>query len=1064
MKLRLSALLSIAALIGGFVFLPAVGQDKTQEKTKDVIPHAQDKPPGPALSPEDAIKAMKVPDGFTVELVAAEPDIVNPVAMHIDEKGRFWITESLEYPRRSPGPGKDRVKVIEVGDDGKAKKVTTVIEGLNIPSGIAVGHGGVWVGNSPDILFYPIEDFDNLKLGKPQVVVTGFGRDDTHELPNAFTWGPDGYLYGLNGVFNPSHVKQNGKEWKFTCAMWRIHPRTKEFDIFCEGTSNPWGIAFNDNGDAFISACVIDHLWHLTQTGYYIRQGGPYPPFTWPMHSIVKHKHQKAAYCGICWFDSDAYPEEYRKKLYMGNIHGNCINCDMLEKDGSTYFAKPGLLPSPPVLRGRGAGGEGDKAPGSGAKVPASDSNPLTPALSPGVPGEREKKQLGVGPGNDFLVANDAWFMPVAQKVGPDGSMYILDWYDRYHCYQDANRDPKGIDRLKGRLYRVRYKDTPRAAEFNLQKESDEKLVERLESKNIFYRESAQRVLSERLIRARNDGRVPAVGLQMALTKLLLPNADAQSRRHAFWTLCSWPDPINAFGFEDPWLNSWAIRVNSTRTPSKQYLDFVHKQVESNSPDVLLQVAIASRAIEAPLAVPLLLKVLNNCGTDKLIPHIVWQNLHPLLEERSGDFLNQVAKLDLEKSPNVLNLMPRVVDRVLAAKKKDPQALASLVAVLAGSPNSRESCAKVLGMLGAKVQTGELAGDNLKTLEAKLLPVVKKLQNGSNIALALEATFLGAALRDEDSVLAAREILAAAKQPDGARLKSLDSLIAAGDAAVLERVKTILGDSKASPAGFRGAILASLGKLDSPAVAGVVIERYPSLEPELQPKAIELLTERPAWAAQLLAEIEAKKIPPSAVNVNQVRKILAKNDPAMKKQVEAIWGTIRESRNPQREKVVAQMREVIRKTPGDAAKGQLIFKKLCAQCHKLHGEGAEVGPDITGNGRSDYEQLLSNVFDPSLVIGQGYKQTNVVTNDGKVLNGLLVEDSPQRVVLKTQGGKIETIARGNVEEVATIPLSYMPEDVERQLSSQEIADLFALLVLDRPPGDPAARKIPGAPR
>ncbi len=311
----------------------------------DRIPHAQDKPPGPALSPAEAIAKMTVPEGFSVELVASEPDIVNPVAMTIDERGRFWITESLEYPRREAGPGKDRVKILEDTDaDGKADKFTVYMEGLNIPSGIAVGHGGVWIANAPDILFVQDTNGDGT-ADTSEVVVTGFGRDDTHELPNSLTWGPDGWLYGLNGVFNPAHVTYGPKNpnyrlekvsgtleaptvsddskvpessrhlfqrepqqsWRFTCAMFRIHPKTREFQVFCEGTSNPWGIAFNDEGEAFISACVIDHLWHLTETGYYHRQGGPYPPFTWKIESIVGHKHQKAAYCGIHWYDSDAY-------------------------------------------------------------------------------------------------------------------------------------------------------------------------------------------------------------------------------------------------------------------------------------------------------------------------------------------------------------------------------------------------------------------------------------------------------------------------------------------------------------------------------------------------------------------------------------------------------------------------------------------------------------------------------------------------------------------------------------------------------------------------------------
>lgn len=185
MKLRLGLL--VALLACAFAFLEIRAQNKTSAK-KDVIPHAQTVPPGPALSPADALKKMQVPPGFRVALLAAEPSLVNPVAMTFDEKGRIWITESLEYPRSSAGPGKDRIKVLEsTRGDGKFDKVTTVIEGLNIPSGIAVGHGGVWVANAPDILFYPFVDAAEPKLGKPQVVVTGFGRTDTHELPNSLT-------------------------------------------------------------------------------------------------------------------------------------------------------------------------------------------------------------------------------------------------------------------------------------------------------------------------------------------------------------------------------------------------------------------------------------------------------------------------------------------------------------------------------------------------------------------------------------------------------------------------------------------------------------------------------------------------------------------------------------------------------------------------------------------------------------------------------------------------------------------------------------------------------------
>ena len=163
--------------------------------------------------------------------------------------------------------------------------------------------------------------------------LTGFGRDDTHELPNSLTWGPDGWLYGLNGVFNGSHIQHQGQAIttsRAPCFASIRAPAT--FELFAEGTSNPWGVAWDTRRKRVLSACVIDHLWHLTETGYYERQGGPYPPFTSMIGSIVQHKHQKAAYCGIHFFDSDAYPPEYRQRLYMGNIHGGCLNVDRLER------------------------------------------------------------------------------------------------------------------------------------------------------------------------------------------------------------------------------------------------------------------------------------------------------------------------------------------------------------------------------------------------------------------------------------------------------------------------------------------------------------------------------------------------------------------------------------------------------------------------------------------------------------------------------------------------------------------------------------------------------------
>jgi putative membrane-bound dehydrogenase-like protein len=621
------------------------------------IPHAQDRPPGPPLSPDEAVARMVVPEGFSVEIVAAEPDVVNPVAMFIDEKGRFWITESFEYPRREPGPGRDRVRVLEDTDgDGKVDKTTVFAEGLNIPSGIAVGYGGVWVANSPDILFLQDTDGD-MQADKTEVVVTGFGRTDTHELPNSFTWGPDGWLYGLNGVFNHSHVRYSESNphykadhpgWEFTCALWRIHPVTREFQVFCEGTSNPWGVAVNDEGDFFVSACVIDHLWHLVETGYYIRQGGPYPAYTWPIESIVEHKHQKAAYCGITWFDSDAYPEEYRKVLYMGNIHGGCVNADVLERSGSTYQGSAHAgFPAPP---GAFEGVEHDTV----RKI-----------------GEGKDARLA-----DFLTANDAWFMPVVQKTGPDGSLYILDWYDRYHCYQDANADPEGIEREKGRLYRVRYKETPHSQPFDLAKKTDEELIALLRDANVYRRETAQRLLGERASIKRIRSEADPNDLPAKLTHVAFDaSASRTTRLHALCALMA-AGPLTTdaslklLSDTDRLFRAWGVRAAGNAGRVEPALrDRILELAHDHARDVQLQVAIAAGKIEELDPLPLLVDVLAHSGDDEVIAHVVWQNLHPLLEERSAEFLKLAKQHDLKQTPNLAKLMPRVTERILGRGK-----------------------------------------------------------------------------------------------------------------------------------------------------------------------------------------------------------------------------------------------------------------------------------------------------------------------------------------------------------------------------------------------------------
>ncbi|HEY1786078.1 MAG TPA: PVC-type heme-binding CxxCH protein, partial [Pirellulales bacterium] len=251
------------------------------------------------LSPEEAAAAMTLPEGFKATLFAGEPDVVQPIAMALDDRGRLWIAEAYSYPIRLPeDKAHDRILIFEDSNgDGRFDKRTVFADKLNLVSGLAVGHGGVWVGAAPHFLFIPDANGDDRPDGPPQILLDGWGYQDTHETLNAFLWGPDGWLYGCHGVFTRSMVGKPGtpddKRQEITCGIWRYHPTRHEFEVFAHGTSNPWGVDFNDQGSAFLTACVIPHLYHIIQGARYERQGGEHiNRFTYEdIKTIADHRH-----------------------------------------------------------------------------------------------------------------------------------------------------------------------------------------------------------------------------------------------------------------------------------------------------------------------------------------------------------------------------------------------------------------------------------------------------------------------------------------------------------------------------------------------------------------------------------------------------------------------------------------------------------------------------------------------------------------------------------------------------------------------------------------------------
>jgi len=416
---------------------------------------------------KDAAAKMTVPPGFKVTLFAGEPDIVQPIAFTFDDRGRMWVVECLSYPRWSKdGKGSDRVVILEDTDgDGTFNKKTVFMDnGVNL-SGIELGFGGVWLCSSPNLLFVPILEGD--KPGKPEVALDGWNMTDTkHNIFNSLGWGPDGWLYGCNGIQAKAWVGTPGtpkeKRPYMDCGVWRYHPTRKVFEPVAHGTTNPFGLDWDENGEMFITNCVIDHLFHFVPGGHYQRMyGQDANPHTYGlMKSCVDYRHWAGgdwtssrgtgvggkpehsdaggghAHSGCAIYLGDNFPAEYRNTLFTANIHGNRLNNDGL------------------------------------ARTPS------------GMKGVRRK---------DFLFANDSWFRGICVKCGPDGALYVSDWCDTGECH---NYDK--CDTSNGRIFRVSYGD-PKQWKGDVSKLTDAELVKMtVFASNEWFSRKARRVLQER--------------------------------------------------------------------------------------------------------------------------------------------------------------------------------------------------------------------------------------------------------------------------------------------------------------------------------------------------------------------------------------------------------------------------------------------------------------------------------------------------------------------------------------------------------------------------------------
>jgi putative heme-binding domain-containing protein len=488
---------------------------------------------------------------------------------------------------------------------------------------------------------------------------------------------------------------------------------------------------------------------------------------------------------------------------------------------------------------------------------------------------------------------------------------------------------------------------------------------------------------------------------------------------------------------------------------------------EDSSPAVRLQAVIFIARLSQNTASYVsydegLTKTLDDFGYDPLIPNAIWNAVRPYLTKLPQQVaIEKFASDDgvLEKSGG-----QEVIRRLLywtADERKFQHTSRLLAALIAKKGAGQDIAAQALNSLAANVQTGSIKDQEREALRKELAPVLADIRKaGQSHPDYLAAIQLEASWKDPEAVALVKKLLEE-KPNDGLALDCLRALVASGDASANDWSVRLLDHP--SPE-FQGQVLFYMSRLNGDLIGEAVLKRFDKFAPDLRPKAIELLTQRPNWSKLLLEAVAGKVIDKDLLNLNQLRRVASFKDDDLRSQFKTIYGVIREGRNPDREQIINSQRDFLHGTPGDPKNGHVVFKRVCAQCHKIYGEGAEVGPDITSNGRNNWDQLVTNVLDPSLVIGGAYQARILATTDGRVLTGIPVEETDQKVILKVQGGKLETIPRDEIEQYKVSDLSMMPEQLEKQVTSQELADLFAFLALDKPPGDASGKILPGAPR
>ena len=958
------------------------------------------------LSPQATLSQLHVADDLEVQVALAEPHLGQPVSFKFDERGRLWVVQYLQYPvpagltmvsrdqhlrtvyDKVPAPpphhnpGQDKITIHEDQDgDGTYDHHQTFIDGLSMVSSFAVDADGVWVLNPPYLLFYPDRDRDDRPDGDPEVHLEGFGIEDSHSIVNSLRFGPDGWLYAAQGSTVTGNIKRPGSADKPVQSMgqliWRYHPTKRRYEIFAEGGGNAFGVEIDAKGRIYSGHNGGNTRgFHYVQGGYYQKGFGKHGalsnPYTFGYFLPMAHASVPRFTHTFILYEADHLPDPYHGDLLaVAPLQSHLVQSEV-KPHGSTF------------------------------------------------------QTLDVG---HPLTSDDSWVRPVDIQLGPDGAVYVADFYEQR--IDHASHYQGRVHRGSGRIYRLVARDS-KPQPVRLAEASEDQLLASLSHPNRWVRQTGLRLIG---------GLENPAALRPRLEEML-SHSTGQTALEAFWALhlaggLSEELAAQTLQHPDPYVRLWSVRLlcddrraSDTTASSLAALAEREPHVEVRS-----QLASSARRLPSSQGLPIVRQLLRHDEDvdDPHLPLLLWWAVESFADSDRDDVVRLMEDPTIWELPLVKqHLLARLMQRYAQAGRRSDLLV----------------CARLLDLAPEAPDVQELMKGFEAAFEGRALPdlpdeLVRALSASGGGSLALRLRQDNAAALDE-----ALEIIADSQAPVAERMQYIQVLGQIKQPRSVNPLLTVF--QQADVPALQSAALTALQSFTDPSIATTILQEYASLPAEVRETADVVLSSRQSWSLALLEAVANGKINRDEVSMAVVRKMLLDPNPQIEQRVRTLWGEVHGATTEQMRARVGDLAQVIHSGTGNPYNGKEIFHASCGKCHVLFEEGGLVGPDLTSYKRDDLQGMLLHVVNPSAEIREGFENYLLLTDDGRALNGFIADEDNQVVVLRGVDGQIRSVPRDEIEEMRAVPQSLMPEGILDPFTEQQVRDLFAYLRATQP--------------